>query len=138
MLSNYRSETFCVGFVTVFCHTFFCSEFLNVRCTRIISKFIKLNFFLKIFTFFHLFLWKSPIPGLPGVFMAYYCRFAIKIVPKMPHWEISIWLAKNNGKYHAWLWSSRVKIMDLSQVAEFSLPNPSQCLPSVYHSLHFT
>ena len=68
MLSNYRSETFCVGFVTVFCHTFFCSEFLNVRCTRIISKFMKLNFFLKMFTFFRLFLWKSPIPWLPGVF----------------------------------------------------------------------
>ena len=68
MLYSYRSETFCVGFVTVFCHTFFCSDFLNVRCTRIISKFMKLNFFLKMFTFFRLFLWKSPIPGLPGVF----------------------------------------------------------------------
>ena len=33
-------------------------------------------------------------------------------------WEISIWLAKNIGKYHTWLWSSQVKILDLSQVAE--------------------
>ena len=30
----------------------------------------------------------------------------------------SAWLAKNIGKYYEWLWSSRVKILDLSQVAE--------------------
>ena len=33
-------------------------------------------------------------------------------------WEISIWLAKNVGKYHVWLWSSQVKILDLSRVTE--------------------
>ena len=32
-------------------------------------------------------------------------------------WEINIWLAKNIGKYHVWLWSSRVKILDSSWVA---------------------
>ena len=31
----------------------------------------------------------------------------------------STWLAKNIGKYYEWLWSSRVKILDLSQVADF-------------------
>ena len=30
----------------------------------------------------------------------------------------STWLAKNIGKYYEWLWSSRVKILDLSRVAE--------------------
>ena len=30
----------------------------------------------------------------------------------------SLMLAKNIGKYYEWLWSSRVKILDLSQVAE--------------------
>ena len=42
--------------------------FRTFRCNWMISKFMKLNFFLKMFTFFRLFLWKSPIPWLPGVF----------------------------------------------------------------------
>ena len=42
--------------------------FRTFRCNWMISKFMKLNFLLKMFTFFHLFLWKSPIPWLLGVF----------------------------------------------------------------------
>ena len=36
----------------------------------------------------------------------------------MLYWCNSIWLAKNIGKYYEWFWSSRVKILDLSRVAE--------------------
>ena len=39
-------------------------------------------------------------------------RYVIKLysISRMKEWEINIWLAKNNGKYHVWLWSSLVKI----------------------------
>ena len=30
-----------------------------------------------------------------------------------------IWLVKNIGKYHMWLWSSRVKILELSRVTKY-------------------
>ena len=42
------------------------------------------------------------------------------LLDAMVEWEISIWLAKNIEKYHAWLWSSQVKILELSQVAPTS------------------
>ena len=43
---------------------------------------------------------------------------SLKFMKKICKWEISIRLAKNIGKYHVCLWSSQVKILDLSQVAE--------------------
>ena len=40
------------------------------------------------------------------------------VVTSQPIYECNYYMAgKNNGKYHLWLWSSLVKIMDLSLVA---------------------
>ena len=46
-------------------------------------------------------------------------KFFIKIVAtSLPIYECNYYMAgKNIEKYHLWLWSSLVKILDLSQVA---------------------
>ena len=72
MLSNYRSETFCVGFVTIFCHTFFCSDFLKIRCTGINSKFKTGWFLLEIFCCF---CQNRRLQGYQVFLVAYFCRF---------------------------------------------------------------
>ena len=90
----YRSETFCVEFVTLFCCSFFCSQCQKFRSTWINSRFKTGWFLLQIFIFFVFFCQNHRHQGYQVFLMAYYCRFAIKIVPKMPHcliWKPPFW-----------------------------------------------
>ena len=76
MLSNYRSETFCVGFVTIFCCFFFSSQYQKFRCTWINSLF-KIGWFL--LEFFCCFCQNRQRQGYQVFLMVYYCQFAVKI-----------------------------------------------------------